>query len=287
MKNLNNTKNSFEENSLEDILERIIQKQKKENAGKGEIVRLPTWPESVRGTPTAILRSALFAAIKPSNRKAMQREVIASLNGIEIRATGIQLSQFEMDIWEHALHLSRKVPLGCPIEFYANDFLRKLGKSIGGDAQRRLKKSLALLMGCGLEVTIKDKYTYAGTLLEYCRDEEKGHYLLRINPHLKNLFDAGWTEIDFKQRALLRRKPLAQWLHLFLATHKKPFSIRVATYQRLSGSQNKDASRFTQALKKALKDLNEIGYIRNFTIQKGIVEVERSSNNIQKIHAPK
>ncbi len=84
-----------------------IQKRSKNN-----VYQLPLWPEPVRGTPNAFLRSALFPAIQGKTRQALKRSVIASQKDITIRYTGFQLDQSDMDVWEQSVHLARQHPLG-------------------------------------------------------------------------------------------------------------------------------------------------------------------------------
>jgi hypothetical protein len=98
-------------NPISDMQARIqeiresIERNKKENSkdesssGKplalqgSNVVRLPVWPEPVRGVPNGMLRSALFGAIKKGPRRYMEGEEIAAQDGIEIRYTGQRLDQ--------------------------------------------------------------------------------------------------------------------------------------------------------------------------------------------------
>ena len=56
-------------------------------------IQLPLWPEQTRGTPNAWLRSSLFAAIQGKTRRALKRELLASVNGVQIKFTGWQLDR--------------------------------------------------------------------------------------------------------------------------------------------------------------------------------------------------
>ena len=190
-----------------------------------EIVHLPVWPESTRGVPNSALRGALFAAIQGKDRRAMQRELLAVQQGVEIRFTGIQLNQSDLNVWEQALHLARQHPLGNRCEFTAHSFLKALGRSTGKPMHEWLKDAFARLMGCGVEIT-HDQLTYGGSLLEFYRDDDTDHYRLEINPKIKALYDAGFTQIDWQQRKQLGRKPLALWLHGFLASHAEPYPFK-------------------------------------------------------------
>lgn len=92
-------------------LERIGQNiQKREEA---RVYQLPFWPEPVRGTPNAFLRSALFPAIQGKDRQPLKAgTLLAAQRDIAIRFTGWQFDQSDLDVWEQAAHLARQHPLG-------------------------------------------------------------------------------------------------------------------------------------------------------------------------------
>ena len=251
-----------------------------------EIIQLPLWPEPARGVPNSVLRGALFAAIQGKDRKALRRELLTVQQGIEIRFTGLQLDQADMDVWEQVLHLVRQHPLGTRCDFSAHAFLKALGRSTGKPMHEWLKDAFARLMGCGVEIT-HNRITYGGSLLEFCRDEHTNRYRLEINPKIKALYDAGFTQIDWQQRQRLRRKPLAQWLHGFLASHAEPYPLKVETIMQLSGSRNKQFASFKRQLKTALSELQIIGVITDYEFNGGLVTIYRMPSASQKRHLTK
>ena len=250
-----------------------------------KIVQFPSWPEPVRGIPNSALRGALFAAIQGKNRKAFKRELLHSQNGIEIRFTGWQLDQSDLDVWEQALHLARMHPLGTRCNFNAHTFLKALGRSTGKPMYEWLKDVFTRLAGAVVEITQNGK-TYFGSLIEGgIRDESTGLYVLHLNPDLVKLYGVGmWTAIDWQQRRTLKRKPLALWLHGFYASHADPYPVSVEKLRQWSGSQTKSLRRFKQALVKALGDLKTMGTIMDFEIKDGLVYVEREPSSSQRKH---
>lgn len=74
--------------SASDLLGRIaaIQKKAQQQAERApapttppanhNVVRLPLWPDVVRGVPNGVLRSALFGAIKKGARPYLERQEI-------------------------------------------------------------------------------------------------------------------------------------------------------------------------------------------------------------------
>ena len=253
---------------------------------KAKVVQLPLWPDPVRGVPNPLMRSALFAAVQGKQRRAMQRELLEVQQGTEIRFTGIQLDQSDLDVWEQALHLARLNPLGTRCHFVAHSFLKSLGRRTGKSDHEWLKDSIARLAACCVEVKY-GRFTYGGSLLEFYRDDETGRYYLEINPKMKAIYDAGYTLTDWEERAELRGKPLALWLHGYFATHADPFPVKVETLHRLSGSANKEMRSFKQQLKAALADMQAIGAIEDYVIEGELVRVERTPSPSQQRHLSK
>ncbi len=251
-----------------------------------EIVQLPLWPEPARGVPNSALRGALFAAIQGKDRRAMQRELLAVQQGIEIRFTGIQLNQSDLDVWEQALHSVRQHPLGTRCDFTAHAFLKAIGRSTGRAQHEDLKNNFARLGGCFVEIT-HNRLTYGGSLLELYRDEDTGRYRLEVNPKLIALYNAGWTATDWQQRKALSRKPLALWLHGFLASHAEPYPLKVESLMKWSGSRNKQPADFKRKLKTALDDLKTIGAITSYEFNGGLVTISRTPSGSQKKHLGK
>jgi hypothetical protein len=232
------------------------------------VYQLPLWPEPTRGIPNPVLRGALFAAVQGKNRAVFQRELLACQKGLQIRFTGIQLDQSDLDVWEQALHLARRHPLGTRCEFSVYGFLKALGRKTGKSEHEWLKNSFARLMGCGVELTDQlERKTYGGSLLEFMRDEVSQHYVVIFNPKILTFYEGGWTAIDWQDRQLLRGKPLALWLHGYLATHAKPYPIKIETLRSFSGSSNKEIRCFKRKLIAALNELKKIEFIMGFDFE--------------------
>jgi hypothetical protein len=245
-------------------------------ARDSKVYQLPLWPEPARGIPNPVLRGALFAAVQGKNRAVFQRELLACQKGLQIRFTGIQLDQSDLDVWEQALHLARLHPLGTRCEFSVYGFLKALGRKTGKSEHEWLKNSFARLMGCGVELTNQqERKTYGGSLLEFMRDDESGRYVVIFNPKILTFYESGWTAIDWQDRQLLRGKPLALWLHGYLATHAKPYPIKIETIRSFSGSSNKEIRGFKRKLIAALNELKKIEFIMGFDFERDNVIINK------------
>lgn len=221
--------------------------------------QLPAWPETVRGMPNSVLRSALFGATKRGKRAFQQRVKKASIEGVTVIHTGPQLDQADLDVWEQCLHFARTGGLGTRIEFTAGGFLKAIERGTGKSQHEWLKGAFARLSSSVVEVTDGKRAYFGPMLIGGARDEETGHYVIEMNPKIVSLFGVdGWSSIEFDARRALKKQPLAQWLHGFYASHARPFPMCVETLHRLCGSENKQLAGFRRELRQALDLLTEV-----------------------------
>jgi hypothetical protein len=220
---------------------------------------LPEWPEKARGIPNGALRSSLFGAIRKGPRKFLKRTQLQSVNGLTIVFNGPRLSQSDLDVWEHCLHLARLNGTGCQIRFTGYSFLKSIGRNTGKSDREWLKGVLLDLASSVVEIS-DGKRAYFGPLIHHgVRDEITMEFVIEVNPRVAILYGAdGWTQIEWAQRWALRRQPLAQWLHGFYSTHADPYPYKVETLRRLAGSENEHLFSFRQELRSALAKVAEI-----------------------------
>lgn len=244
---------------------------------------LPKWPDNLRAVPNYFLRCALFAAIQGKTRRALKRELIASLRNVEIRFTGWQLDQADLDVWMIVIHFYRGQGIGTQVEFTANQILNALGRSSGKAQHEWLKAVFSRLYSAGIE--IKDgSHSFFGSLLKGSRNELSHKYIVEIDPGISNMFAAGWTQIEWKDRQRLRRKPLALWLHCWLASHAKPYPLNIKTIHRLCGSSNNEIASFKQLLTEALDALRSMGIIVSWHIEGDLVSIIKLPSKSQIRH---
>ncbi|MFW7342857.1 plasmid replication initiator TrfA [Pollutimonas sp. H1-120] len=250
---------------------------------------LPTWPDSMAGIPNLLLRTALFAAVQSKSRRTMLRELVGSLEGTEVRFTGIQLDQSDLDVLEILVHLARRQPMSSLVHVSANEILKSMGRDEGGEQHNWLKNAIARLYSGGIEITHQGKNTFFGNLFKGFRDEETQHYVIQFDSALLALYDTGWTQVDRSIRQALRRKPLALWLHGWYSSHASPYPLKVTTLYQLSGSKNPQLSSFRRQLREALDALLELGFVGAWKIEKSsdTVHVTRSGTATQQRHLQK
>ena len=157
---------------------------------KPKPMTLPLWPDVVRGVPNGVLRSALFGAIKKGARRYMQGEQVTSLEGIDIRYTGQQLDQGDLDVWESVLHIVRLQEMGEQCRFTAYALLKLMGKTDSGKNRATLQTRIERLRANAINIK-QGRYSYIGGLVdEAYKDEDTQEWVVVLNPKLHALFAA-------------------------------------------------------------------------------------------------
>jgi hypothetical protein len=251
----NSMESDVSSDSLVTICRRLEERAKSKihKALKADVIRLPIWPDTLRGVPNGVLRSALFGAVKRGPRRQITREFVATLDGYEIRYTGARLDQSDLDVWEALLHLARQQALGNRVETSERALIKSIGRAYGKSGREWLKNVAARLSATTVEFT-RGERTYGGSLVdEFYRDDKIGCYVVVLNAKLQALFARDdWTSIEWAQRQALKGKPLAQWLHGFYSTHAEPYPLKVQTLHRLSGSETKQLKHFRADLRESM-----------------------------------
>lgn len=257
-----------------------------------DVLKLPLWPESVRGVPNDLLRSAVFGAFGRGRRRFMKGERVATFDGLTILYTGERLDQVDLDVWASLLHVVRRYGVGseCRVTSYA--LLKLMGKTDTGKNRKALHACLIRLRANAVEIR-QDRYCYIGGLIDKAfKDDETQEWIIVVGVKLSALFAAGqFTQVDWAVRRALNGRPLAQWLHGFYASHAKPYPMRTDTLLKLAGSEDGSSSSGRQTLRKALFALAEAsathGQPFNFDIREGVVHVEKKPTNSQRRHLAK
>ena len=260
-------------------------KDKKATAPERQL-KLELWPDEVRGVPNAILRGALFG-VGQERAVHKKRTLIAAVEGYEIRFKGETFNQTDLDVLEGMLHVAMPHPLGKRVEFSVHSFLKALGRKTSGADHEQFKEQVMRLVTGGIEITdTKARVTFMGTLVHKAyRDEDTGRYVVIFDKDMLNLYEAGYSHIDWNQRMALGKSTLAKWLHGFYATHAKPYPYKVGTLHNLCGSTDKSLRSFRQKLKKALDELAIVEAIEGWSIDKDdLVTVQRAPSQSQRKH---
>lgn len=247
----------------------VLQRRKRSAVATDGVVQLPLVGAEKRASPNCLLRGAVFAVLKKGQRATLMREKVASQGGYEVLFSGIQLDQADLDVWLHCLHLSRDC-LGEHVEVGLLPFLRGIGRTEGAASQEWLRDSLVRLGMAVIQVKHEGvTVMVADRMVVYEEREQvsKSTISLRVSPTMARLFGvARWTSIDSNVRTKLVGRPLAQWLHAFLATHAKPIALPVSTLRELSGSRTAELRLFRRTLRQAIVHLVNAGFLASWKI---------------------
>jgi TrfA protein len=258
------------------------------NALEVEIQKaLPFWPNEERGSPNAVLRSAIFKT--GTTRRFLKNETVASLANFEIKQTGESLNQEDLTVWITALHLAAPVPLGQTLIVTGYEFLKTMGLTDGADNYASLDERLLRLKDTRIEIVGKGM-RYVGNLIDsVSRVKRTDKYRIRFNQEIEVLFgDGQYTNINWNIRQALIGKPLAMWNHGYFGSHAKPYPVTLIKLHEICGSEIKLLKNFKPQLKKALDHVvrayEDNGQAFSYLIEGDSVKVIHSGSASQKRH---
>ena len=257
-----------------------------------KIIQFPLFPEATRPVSNDMARSALFSCVQGKDRRFIKDALLATVADREIRFTGEQLNQDDHDLLMQMVFMAQHKPLGSWVMVPAYGILQALGRQIGGKQYRELRTDIARLAAAMVIIrnTETKREMFGHHLIAKAEQDEKTrHWIYRLDPDLRALYgDITHTLIDWDQRLALKGKDLARWLQLYIASHAKPYPVKVATLRDLSGSRAKALKHFRSKLRSALDDLVDNDDIERWEIEMPqdllYVERGRAISSSQKRH---
>ncbi len=242
-----------------------------EQPSTAKIIQFPLFPEATRPVSNDMARSALFSCVQGKDRRFIKDTLLATVADKEIRFTGEQLNQDDHDLLMQMVFMAQHKPLGSWVMVPAYGMLQALGRQIGGKQYRELRADIARLTAAMVIIrnTETKREVFGHHLIAKAeQDEQTRHWMYRLDPDLRALYgDMTHTLIDWDQRLALKGKDLARWLQLYIASHAKPYPVKVATLRDLSGSRAKALKNFRGKLRLALDDLVNNDDIERWEIQ--------------------
>ena len=242
-----------------------------EQPSTAKIIQFPLFPDATRPVSNDMARSALFSCVQGKDRRFIKDTLLATVADKEIRFTGEQLNQDDHDLLMQMVFLAQHKPLGSWVMVPAYGMLQALGRQIGGKQYRELRADIARLTAAMVIIrnTETKREVFGHHLIAKAeQDEQTRHWMYRLDPDLRALYgDMTHTLIDWDQRLALKGKDLARWLQLYIASHAKPYPVKVATLRDLSGSRAKALKNFRGKLRLALNDLVNNDDIERWEIQ--------------------
>jgi len=227
------------------------------------IYQLAFWPDDKRAMPGDFIACALFSCLQGKDSEYVERQTLASVNGLSVSFTGRRLTQVHADVWEAIMHLARQQPEGSLVKFRARKLLRLMGRQTGG--KQRDDLDLWMNQLTATSVVIRDhvnKERFRGSLLPRSFEREGPDdtaYCVEINRDLAKILSANLFLLDWQKRRKLQQKPLAAWLQRHFSRFHK--ALAVAELYRLSGSTTKRLGDFRKQVRAALAHLTTVGVL--------------------------
>lgn len=253
--------------------------------------QLEIWPEPVRKLPGVLMRSALFTVVKGRERKEFPSyTLLAATKDAEIYYKGEELTQFDLTVWMHNLHLARLLPDGLykgRVVYTPHAFLKMIGVRPNSKAYDQLWESQLRLQDASIRVFAKT-FDYAGSLVsEVKREREndadnKGRVVLALPPSIVEMFSKGDGWQFWQHRLVLHRDPLAQRLMALWSTFAKPIPYSTGKLFELAGLHSKAAKHRREKLKRVCEALIDIGFLHSysFDIKQDTLHVVRTKLQI-------
>jgi hypothetical protein len=263
------------------VIKDTPQRSEPEPRSSAKIIQFPLFPEATRPVSNDMARSALFSCIQGKDRRFIKDALMATVDGVEIRFTGEQLNQDDHDLLMQLIFMAREKPVGAWVTMPAHTILKALCRQVGGKQHRDLHADIFRLAAGTVSIRIaRDRIEVTGhhLLAKAAQHEDSRYWVYRLDPDLAFLYGGeSYTLIDWDKRLNLKGKDLARWLQLYLATHARPFPVKVATLRELSGSRTKALRSFRGQLRLALDALISNHDIEQWWIaqQTDLVTVDR------------
>ena len=215
----------------------------------------------------------MFPALGKGPRQQLDEALIYSVGNVEIRFTGRQFDQSDLDVWLQILHAMRGQHAAS---FSANAMLEALGRKAGGSDHAWLRESIDRLTDGTVRI-ISEYRRYSGHLVDSVdEDVTFQQYSLSLNPKLVRLFQAGWSSLvcDYRRRL---KSPTAKSLHAYYASHINPGFHRWETLASVVGTKDTNKRRQRARLKSALNDLVAVGFLSGYSdTDQGVTVIKAS-----------
>lgn len=242
---------------------------------------IPSMSRDKRLLPNDLLRSSLFTVSNHNKpREYIKERNLYTFGSTKITYTGEELRQDDEDVWLQIIYLFSKAEMDV-IEFMPYRILRELDWPARTQYREKLKSSIARMSATNLTITNEQLKT--GLSLSIVRKflwkQDDGTKLKQwcvwLEPEIVRLFEGmRYSKIIWEQRKKLN--PLAKWLHAYYSSHAEPYPVKIATLHAGCGSKMKTQKHFKSALRRALQELVQVGFLETFWVDlNNLVFVQR------------
>lgn len=251
------------------------------------------WPDNLRQSPNALIRSALFRVGNNKTPRVIAKPnapmKVAAYGSLEIFFIGEEMRQDDLDVLLELTHVSRGQPVDAPIFLCPAHIIRDLGWSRSADSYDRLRTIIGRLMMGVLKIRLpvdkegKNTLTYKGSFIKSAAmfdnetNELSSNWRIEIDPNLFVFFNAkSYTRLNWEHRKRIRA-PLGKFLHAFFSSHDGKVGIHYKKVMEIAGYGGSSAGtvrKFKHDMLKMLEKLKQDGAVADWSIDNdGYVKV--------------
>ncbi|WP_243438499.1 hypothetical protein [Fundidesulfovibrio soli] len=230
---------------------------------QGTLPGVPVTPKGTAPMGNKLARTPLFAPIKRGRRKIHDMVRLPSPGGISLWYFGKQLDVSDQDTYLTALMLAKGVASDTPIKINRTEFLRLLGRKIGGSGFKWLEQSFARISTGRLFYDTPDEQGSTPLIGPLRYDKGAEEYYFTIPADSLRAFGVksfGYVDME-KRRQIANKAELAKWLQCYAVSHAKgEHRVSVANLKAWCGHEGRVRD-FRNYLATALAELVRVGIL--------------------------
>ena len=229
---------------------------------------LPGMDEFMRAMPNHIARSSLFAPVARGRRKLHDGTLLQS-----------RLDEAQADVWMQAMKVAQRQPLGEAVTISRAEFLREIGRTVGGENYKWLHRTMQDLAFAMLVIEVmkadgKPKLSIGKTralhlIAGFDYDEDSEEYTLTIDPRWHAMYgNREFALIDWeKRREFGRNQDMAKTLQRLVATSSNPVQRYALDWLKGKMEYSGRMRDFRDALARACTELKRLEIITAHKIE--------------------
>lgn len=247
-----------------------------------DLAQLPLWPPEVRAMPNDYARSALFTVRnKREPRQALKNfeifhihgDVTISYSGEELRADDDEL------VWLQVLEFAKHFPLDSPVEFSTYQLCKQLGWPTNGTYYAKAEASLMRLKEGTIKIRSKRLRKLSGlSLIRRFTILDQGTRRARCQVYIERemfyLF-SGNHYTQFLWHKYRKLRPITRRLYDYFGSHKQPFPLKLATFNKLCASNCSRANKWAEMTREACTELVSAGLVQSAWVEDGMIRCAR------------
>lgn len=248
----------------------------------GESVQLPLWPSDMRAMPNDYARSALFTVRnkKAPRRQLMDEELYHLSNDVTLTYSGIELRADDDElVWLQVIEFAKAFPLGKPVQFTMYQLCQAVGWPRNGTYYRKAEACLTRLQATALKIRSKRLgHVQAISMIRSFTILSQGTRVARCQVVIEEKMIVMFSGNHFTQflwakyRSL---KPIARRLYDYIGSHKAPFPLKLAAFNKVCGSDCERPNKWAEMVRKACDELVTAGMVESAWVEKDTVKLIR------------